>query len=275
MIRFACPHCDAIFTAADEKAGKITTCPKCREQFQVPVPLAKPLPARKTSRPRPAEHDIEDEDDDRPVPRNRRRDDDDDDDDRPRNRRRDDDDDDDRPRKKRPKSKQARRSGAILACGIVCVICAALMGLLAGLDADKLASINMPGGGNAARMRNAPKEVRSAASQLETAILFLNVATYGSILTAIVYLAGGVGLIMHQLWGRTATFAGCGLSIVMMLSMLLYLILILTVSINGKSPPFPTKDVLNFLLRFTLHLVPVIFAALVLFNFVHTKRLRS
>lgn len=36
MIRFACPSCDATYSAAEEHAGKRTTCKKCGTKFLIP-----------------------------------------------------------------------------------------------------------------------------------------------------------------------------------------------------------------------------------------------
>jgi len=48
MIRFACPSCSATFTVTDDKAGKTSSCPKCKGQFvipgEVPPPKSKPVP---------------------------------------------------------------------------------------------------------------------------------------------------------------------------------------------------------------------------------------
>lgn len=38
MIRFACPGCNATYTVGDDRAGKITKCPKCQTKFQIPEP---------------------------------------------------------------------------------------------------------------------------------------------------------------------------------------------------------------------------------------------
>lgn len=38
MIRFACPNCGTTYSAAEEHAGKRTTCKKCAEKFLIPAP---------------------------------------------------------------------------------------------------------------------------------------------------------------------------------------------------------------------------------------------
>src|SRR5947209_1716645 len=47
MIRFACPACKSVFETPDDKAGRKTTCPKCRQRLQVPSPTIRP-PRNKT-----------------------------------------------------------------------------------------------------------------------------------------------------------------------------------------------------------------------------------
>lgn len=44
MIRFACPGCSATYTASDEKAGKLSTCPKCKMEFEIPAASDVPPP---------------------------------------------------------------------------------------------------------------------------------------------------------------------------------------------------------------------------------------
>ena len=50
MIRFACPNCQATFTAPTEKAGKVSKCTKCAATFTIPAPYSPPPPV---SEPRP------------------------------------------------------------------------------------------------------------------------------------------------------------------------------------------------------------------------------
>src|SRR5947207_10555092 len=38
MIRFACPGCSATYTVGDDRAGKVTRCPKCQTKFLIPEP---------------------------------------------------------------------------------------------------------------------------------------------------------------------------------------------------------------------------------------------
>lgn len=38
MIRFACPGCSTTFSVGDDRAGKITRCPKCQTKFVIPEP---------------------------------------------------------------------------------------------------------------------------------------------------------------------------------------------------------------------------------------------
>ena len=44
MIRFACPQCSTDYSAAEEHAGKRTTCKKCGTKFLIPAADAEPLP---------------------------------------------------------------------------------------------------------------------------------------------------------------------------------------------------------------------------------------
>jgi len=36
MIEFECPKCSAKLQAPDDAAGKMATCPKCKEQITIP-----------------------------------------------------------------------------------------------------------------------------------------------------------------------------------------------------------------------------------------------
>jgi hypothetical protein len=38
MIRFACPRCNAVLEATDQMAGKKTSCLKCLQRLEIPVP---------------------------------------------------------------------------------------------------------------------------------------------------------------------------------------------------------------------------------------------
>ena len=40
MIRFACPGCSATYTVGEDRAGKVTRCPKCQTKFLIPEPDA-------------------------------------------------------------------------------------------------------------------------------------------------------------------------------------------------------------------------------------------
>src|SRR5688572_25949818 len=58
MIRFACPGCSATFTVGDDRAGKVTRCPKCQTKFLIPEPepgavAPPPLPPPPSSFPAP------------------------------------------------------------------------------------------------------------------------------------------------------------------------------------------------------------------------------
>jgi WD40 repeat protein len=45
MIRFACPYCQKVLAAPEERAGARTTCPGCRQLVEVPQPVAEPIQA--------------------------------------------------------------------------------------------------------------------------------------------------------------------------------------------------------------------------------------
>lgn len=59
MIRFACPGCSATYTASDEKAGKTSTCPKCKTQFAIPGADTAPPPMPVSTSPPPSAATIE------------------------------------------------------------------------------------------------------------------------------------------------------------------------------------------------------------------------
>gem|GEM_PF-2377030 len=56
MIRFACPGCSSVYSAAEEHAGKRTTCKKCGAKFLIPnssdaEPASVPPPSPTMSKP--------------------------------------------------------------------------------------------------------------------------------------------------------------------------------------------------------------------------------
>ena len=307
MIRFACPTCSAVFTVADDKAGKTSTCPKCKSQFQIPEldpppmpPPALPLPppAKRTTRPRGDEEDDdrprrrsrrdEEDDDDRPRRRSRR-DEEDEDDDRPRRRsRREDDDEDDRPRRRsrrdddddydrRPRKKAPKRSGLILAAGIVSILASIAIVVLAGIDISKIKPNLLPGSSQmTGQMRQAlPDDVRSALNQIEAALVFLQIYVYSAFLVGLAMMAGGTGLTLHMTWGRIVGLIAAGLAAFSCLCLLLFFILLYTVSIKGSSPPMPSDVWLGAIVRVLVLAGPAIFLAIVLMNSSHTRFLRS
>lgn len=318
MIRFACPGCSAVFSVADDKAGKTSKCPKCQSLFEIPAaPVAKkartkesvaiePCPKCQTTltvdradlgsevecptcervfvarkaKARKAESDwevVEDEPEERPRRASRRNASDEDPDD-------DENDESSRgparsTKKKKlrgKRDKKGKQSGLILAVGIVSIVFALAASVIAGIDSDKVSAASNRLAQSADGLRgNIPKELQVARSQTQTAILFYQVAIYTTFVSSILYIVGGIGLILQQQWGRMCVLAAIGLSALIVLCMFIYLILLLTVTVNGKSPPFPMKDVLNFLLRLIVHLVPAIFGLIVLLNSFHCRHLRS
>lgn len=59
MIRFACPNCDAVYSVAEEKAGKTGQCPKCLSQFLIPVPDPTSVPSPNPAPDKPVAESIE------------------------------------------------------------------------------------------------------------------------------------------------------------------------------------------------------------------------
>ena len=59
MIRFACPNCDAVYTVAEEKAGKTGKCPKCQSQFLIPLPDPLPSPPSQAASDKPVAESVE------------------------------------------------------------------------------------------------------------------------------------------------------------------------------------------------------------------------
>ena len=302
MIRFACPGCSTAFTVTDDKAGKTSNCPKCRTLFQIPEldpAPAPPQPSSAAPRSRPVDDDEDDrprrrptrgddnEHDDRPRRRSRREDDEedrprsrsrrddfDDDDDRPRRRREDDyDDDDDRPRRK-PK-KAPKRSGMILAAGIVCLVGAIAALVFAIMDAsNRLSGASNFGRMNAMTNRGLSKEQQSALSQIETAFVFLQISIYSSFGVAVGMLAAGIGLVIHMTWARIATFITGGIAVLCSLAMLIFLILLATTSVNGKSVPMENEFVIGNIARMLVFIGPMVFATIVILNSAYTRFLR-
>ncbi|CAN5506155.1 hypothetical protein BH11PLA2_BH11PLA2_04080 [soil metagenome] len=307
MIRYACPSCEAVFTATDDKGGKTGTCSKCQTQFIVPDAVAPPPPPKPVSgaapvakvirsEPPPVERKkslLNDDDEERPRrsrlrdddedrPRRSRRDDDDDDrprrkpssrvqddddDDRPRRRsRRDDDNDDDYDRPRKIK-KSKPKSGMILACGIICLVAAVGMLIEDIITIDNLRMFS--GGGSRRGMSSGP-------TQLEIVFICFQIAVYGTLVTAVILIAGGIGLILYQNWGRITTLVGAGFSAFMILNIVIWGLLLITYSPPGSNRGLEVRtwDVFRYLLRLVVHVVPVIFVAITLFNIRHTKSLR-
>lgn len=263
-----CPKCKTTLTVDRADLGSEVECPTCERVF-----VARQARARK---PESDWEVVEDDEEERPRRRSRRDDDDDAADD-------DEQDYSQRKRSRRLKKKTHRRnrnskgkpSGLIIALGIVGILCALVAGVIANIDVDKLGKASdRLGQASAGVQGNLPKELKSAKSQMLTAIVFYQVAAYATFLSSILYIVGGAGLFLQQQWGRMSVLAAIGLSALIVLCMLIYLILLLTVTVNGKSPPFPLKDVLNLLLRLSVHLIPAIFGLLVLLNSFHCRNLR-
>jgi hypothetical protein len=307
MIRFACPSCGAVFTAADEKGGKTGSCAKCSTQFIIPAaastptpkPVAPPPPPPKPSPPKPSsgaapmakviktdsttstrvkESKVDDD-----QPRERRRsafdDDDDERDDRPRSRRRndnDDYDDDDRDRRSRRKPKKLKSKGmtnAILTAGILFIVFGLLVLVLAIVDVTEL----KPSSGIGSSRSGAPKELQSALSQLETAFLFFQIAIYSSLAVGAAFIVAGIGLLIQMMFGRIVGFVGSGLAALAVLCWIVGVILLLTISgPKGETMggSIPTNVVLKWLLRIIALVGPAVTALVTLFRGDVTTRLK-
>lgn len=248
MIRFACPTCSAIFRTTDDQAGRTSTCTKCRNVFLIPdapatLPVAKAVPVMDA---------IVVETGDEPK--------------RPRHHRDEEDDYEVKPRRKKN-----TLIGIAIGVGAGFILFALL---IAGISISDAASFKNPLAQMNAEMKRVgmtraqlPANIRTNLTQIEIAIVFLQIFMYGSILAALAWFAGGIGLILQLKVGRVVAIAAAGLSVLMVLALLVMVIMLGTLeAAKGNAPP-PTIRTYsgNLVLRFGMHVLPVAVAASTLF----------
>jgi hypothetical protein len=146
---------------------------------------------------------------------------------------------------------------------------------LAIIDLSKISDLNMGMRFSGPGREQLPKERRDALSQIETAVVFLQVHVYSAFLVSLGMLAGGIGLILHMTWGRVVAFIAGGLAALSFFCLVLFAILLSTVSVGGQSVPMPSNFWVGFVLRLAALLGPMVFVSIVVMNSRHTRFLRT
>jgi uncharacterized membrane protein YagU involved in acid resistance len=102
-------------------------------------------------------------------------------------------------------------------------------------------------------------------------MVFLQIFMYTSLLAGIAMITAGIGFIVHQKFGLIASFINCGLSAVAAIGLAIALIMLNNVT---GGPKMSDSTTFGFVVRFFMHVVPIILIIVTASNRVATMKLK-